>query len=188
MTAPAPAAPPRRSLPRFVPPLLAFLVVALLGGLLLRPAPQAAATSSLIGQAAPDFTLKTLDGQTVQLSKLRGQPVVLNFWASWCGPCKEEAPLFHELSTRQGAQGFKVVGVLFQETNEANARQFIAQHGLNYANAQDKSADTAIAYGIAGIPDTFFIDRAGKVQHFDRGGLDRERLNVGLEKLGLPKL
>lgn len=173
---------------KYLPPLLAFVVVALLALLLLRPAPSSGESSSLLGKPAPDFTLRALDGQTVSLSQLRGQPVVLNFWASWCGPCKEEAPLLHELSAKQGAQGFKMIGLLFQETSEQNARKFIAEHGLNYPNIQTPNADTGVAYGIAGIPDTVFIDKNGVVQHLDRGGLTRERLNVGLEKIGLPKL
>lgn len=171
-----------------MPPLFAFLVVAVLGVLLLRPAPQQMAANPLIGQVAPDFTLNSLDGQNIQLAALKGQPVILNFWASWCGPCKEEAPLFHELSGRQKTDGFKIVGLLFQETSEPNARKFIAEHGLNYDNILDKGVDTGIAYGIAGIPVTVFIDKAGLVQHIDRGGLTPERLNVGLGKIGVPPL
>ena len=174
---------------RFLPPLLAFALVALLGWLLLRPAPQApAAASSLLGQPAPDFALRTLSGEELRLSALRGQPIILNFWASWCGPCQEEAPLLSELSTRQAAQGFKIVGVLFQETSPERARQFVAAHRLRYPNTQDEGAEAAIAYGLTGIPDTFFIDRDGKVRAALRGGLNRERLNTGLASLGLPEL
>lgn len=178
----------RPPLAKYLPPLLAFMLVAVLGALLLRPAPNVTPGSPLVGKTAPDFTFKALDGQTVQLSALRGQPVILNFWASWCGPCKDEAPLLHELSAKQREQGFSMVGLLFQETSEANARKFIAEHGLNYPNIQTPNADTGVAYGIAGIPDTVFIDKNGVVQHLDRGGLTRERLNVGLEKIGLPRL
>ena len=184
MTPPAPKPAPTK----YLPPLLAFLLVAGLGTLLLRPAPGAAAGSPLVGQAAPDFSLKALDGQTVKLSALKGQPVILNFWASWCGPCKEEAPMLSELSRKQAEQGFKVVGLLFQETSEANARKFIADYGLNYPNVQTPNADLGVAYGLTGIPDTVFIDREGVVRHLDRGGLTRERLNVGLQKIGLPGL
>lgn len=175
------------TLPRFLPPLLAFLLVAGLGYLLLKPAPQAGAGSPLVGQSAPSFTLKSLDGQTVDLAALKGQPVVLNFWASWCVPCQQEAPLLGELGGRQAGK-FRVVGVLFQETSQQNARQFIASHKLNYPNLVDPKLDAAIAYGVAGIPETVFIDAQGVVRAIDRGGLTRERLNQGLQTIGVEPL
>lgn len=125
----------------------------------------------------------------MQLSSLKGRPVVLNFWASWCAPCREEAPLFRELSTKQAAgTGLAVLGVLFQERNEGTARDFIREYALAYPHLRDPQADTAINYGVSGIPETIFIDAGGVIRHVDRGGLDRERLNAGLEKIGVPKL
>lgn len=174
---------------RLLPPVVAAGLVAVLGTALLRPAHNATTGGPLIGRAAPDFKLQTLDGSSLHLAALKGRPVVLNFWASWCGPCREEAPLFRDLSTRQaGGQGLAVVGVLFQEPREAAARSFIQEYALAYPHLRDPHSRTAIDYGVAGIPETFFIDAQGVVQHVDRGGLNRERLNTGLGKIGVPGL
>ncbi|MFB9994187.1 TlpA family protein disulfide reductase [Deinococcus oregonensis] len=171
---------------RFVPPLLAASLVAVLGVALLRPSHNATDGGPLIGKPAPTFTLNTLDGSSLSLASLKGRPVVVNFWASWCGPCREEAPLFRELSTRQsGGTGLAVIGVLFQETSEKSASDFIREYALAYPNLQDPGIKTGINYGVSGIPETVFIDASGTVQHMDRGGLTRERLNVGLEKIGV---
>ncbi|MEW6421766.1 MAG: TlpA disulfide reductase family protein [Deinococcota bacterium] len=174
---------------RLLPPLLAAALVAVLGAALLNPSRNATDGGPLVGKPAPEFTLTSLDGTQVSLASLRGRPVVLNFWASWCGPCREEAPLFRELSTRQSAgQGLAVVGILFQETNEQNARDFIREYALAYPSLRDPGIQTGINYGVSGIPETFFIDRDGIIRHVDRGGLTRERLNVGLKKIGVAEL
>ncbi|MBZ9715699.1 TlpA family protein disulfide reductase [Deinococcus multiflagellatus] len=174
---------------RLLPPLIAASLVGVLGAALLSPSRNATTGGPLVGKPAPAFTLEGLDGTKVSLASLKGRPVVLNFWASWCSPCREEAPLFRDLSERQGpGQGLAVVGILFQETQEQNARDFIREFALAYPSLRDLKSDTAINYGVAGIPETFFIDRQGTIQHADRGGLNRERLNIGLEKIGVTGL
>jgi len=153
---------------------------------LLNPSRNATSGGPLVGRSAPEFTLESLDGVDVRLAALKGRPVVLNFWASWCTPCREEAPLFRELSERQtDGTGLAVIGILFQETKEENAREFIREFALAYPNLRDPQSDTAINYGVAGIPETVFIDRQGVIQFMDRGGLTRERLNTGLKKIGV---
>lgn len=174
---------------RLLPPLIAAGLVGVLGVALLRPADDATTGGPLVGKTAPDFTLQSLDGPELRLSSLKGRPVVVNFWASWCVPCREEAPLFRDLSARQApGTGLAVVGVLFQEPREDAARTFIQEYALAYPNLRDPKARTAINYGVAGIPETVFIDAKGVIRHVDRGGLDRARLNVGLEKIGVQGL
>ncbi|WP_261663766.1 TlpA family protein disulfide reductase [Deinococcus sp. Marseille-Q6407] len=173
---------------KWLPPLLAFGLVAALGAALFSPSRNETAGGPLVGKPAPDFQLVSLDGSKVSLSELRGRPVVLNFWASWCGPCRGEAPLFRELSEKQGSGGLAVVGVLFEEKKEQNARDFIKEYALAYPNLRDPNLNTAIDYGVAAIPETFFIDKDGVIRYKDKGGLDRERLNTGLKTIGVEPL
>lgn len=173
---------------KWLPPLLAFGLVAALGTALFSPTRNETAGGPLVDKAAPDFRLTSLDGTPVSLSDFRGRPVVLNFWASWCGPCREEAPLFRELSERQGAGGLAVVGILFEEKNEQNARDFIREYALAYPNLRDQNLNTAIDYGVGAIPETFFIDKDGVIRYKDKGGLDRARLNAGLKTIGVEPL
>ncbi|WP_104990414.1 TlpA family protein disulfide reductase [Deinococcus sp. NW-56] len=171
---------------RLLPPVLAATLVAVLGVALLSPSRNATDGGPLVGKPAPEFTLESLDGAQVSLAALQGRPVVLNFWASWCEPCREEAPLFRELGEKRGGEnGPAILGILFQETKEQNARDFIREYALAYPNLRDPGIKTGINYGVAGIPETVFIDQEGIIRHVDRGGLSRERLNVGLEKIGV---
>jgi cytochrome c biogenesis protein CcmG/thiol:disulfide interchange protein DsbE len=119
--------------------------------------------SVLVGRPAPDFQLTPLDsGRQVNLSELRGQVVVVNFWASWCLDCRIETPLLAGAWRRYRDAGVVVLGITFQD-NADQARTYAAAHGLSYPTLEDSGSRVAIAYGVTGIPETYFIDRRGRV-------------------------
>jgi thiol-disulfide isomerase/thioredoxin len=122
------------------------------------------AAGDLRGMAAPDFTLKTLDGREVTLSGLRGKAVVVNFWATWCAPCKIEMPWLADLQKKHGPHGVEIIGVTMDESPDVDAiKKFVADVGANYTIVlgNDKVGD---AYGgVQFLPTTVYIDRQGKV-------------------------
>lgn len=116
-----------------------------------------------IGGPAPNFTLRRLDGTgTLDLSSLRGHPVVLNFWASWCGPCKAESPQLQREYLRYRAQGVVFIGVDYHDVT-SDARTFLRHHGITYPNVADGSGKIGERYGITGVPETYFVDRRGRL-------------------------
>jgi cytochrome c biogenesis protein CcmG/thiol:disulfide interchange protein DsbE len=126
--------------------------------------------------AAPLFALERLDRQGVlSLADLRGKGVVLNFWASWCIPCKDEAPLLEEAWQKHRRRGLVVVGVDAQDF-KGDARTFMERFGLTYPVVYDGKGSTLGRYGITGFPETFFVDRQGNlVGERIAGGIDTER-------------
>ncbi|HEX7173617.1 MAG TPA: TlpA disulfide reductase family protein [Candidatus Limnocylindria bacterium] len=157
------AGPDLRRLPRpylLAAALLPIVLVAVLGILLLGRLPSTSPTT--IGSLAPDFSLADLDGNPVRLADLEGRPVVLNFWASWCGPCVEEFPLLRDAARRHADEGLAIVGVVFRDRSEA-ARDFMARNGGTWPAAMDPGERVASAYGILGPPETYFIARDGTI-------------------------
>lgn len=144
---------------------LPILLLGALGLVLVLRAPAAPATA--IGNPAPELSLADLDGNPIHLADLRGRPVVLNFWASWCGPCVEEFPLLRDAAARHADEGLAVIGVVYQDRSEA-ARDFMARNGATWPAAMDPGGRVAAAYGILGPPETFFIGRDGTIvaRHF----------------------
>ncbi|MDR5703865.1 MAG: TlpA disulfide reductase family protein [Armatimonadota bacterium] len=111
---------------------------------------------------APMFTLTRYDGGKLVLTDLRGKVVVLNFWASWCGPCRDEAPLLEKVWREYRDRGVMVVGVNIQDLESA-ARKFIQEFRITYPNVRDGDGHIAKKYGVTGVPETFFIDRSGRI-------------------------
>jgi len=127
-----------------------------------------AIVSPLINKSAPAFDLRTLGSGRLSLSSYRGRPVVLNFWASWCTACKIEHPYLVAAWLNYSPKGVAFVGVVYQDT-PSNARSFMKQRGGGWASVLDPEQQTAIDYGVYGVPETFFIDRKGIIRHKSTG-------------------
>jgi len=121
------------------------------------------ATTQLKGDAAPDFTLQSLDGKTLKLSDFRGKAVVLNFWATWCQPCKIEMPWFVQLQKQYGPDGLQFLGVAMDDASPADIGDFANSMGVNYPILIGKEGVGAAYGGVQFLPETFYIDRNGKV-------------------------
>jgi cytochrome c biogenesis protein CcmG/thiol:disulfide interchange protein DsbE len=141
--------------------------------------------SPLIGQPMPTFTLTTLDGETVDAADLTGQPVVINFWASWCIPaCVDEHPVLMDAEARYGDE-MELVGVLYDDT-PAEAIGFLARYGDGgWLQVDDPSGSVALAYGVLGPPETFFVDADGIVRAKHFGPLTDADMAVYLELIGV---
>src|ERR1700722_9794967 len=112
---------------------------------------------------APDFTLESLDGKSLTLSDLRGKAVVLNFWATWCGPCKIETPWLVEFQNQYGPEGLQIVGVEAGDDSKEDIAKFVKEMGINYPILIGKEAVGDAYGGIPALPETFFIGRDGKI-------------------------
>ena len=131
--------------------------------------------------AAPDFTLSTLAGdEEVTLSSFRGKPVVLNFWASWCVPCRDEAPAFQEAHEKWGDQ-VVFIGVDAQDF-VGDARKFVEKHGVTYTNVHDGSGSTLGRFGITGFPETLWLDAQGRIVAFEPGETDAEAIEQNIQR------
>jgi peroxiredoxin len=121
------------------------------------------AAASLQGKAAPDFALQSIDGNTVHLSDFRGKAVLLNFWATWCEPCKIEMPWFVDLQKQYGPDGLQVVGVAMDDASPQDIAKFAKDMGVNYPILIGKEAVGTAYGGVQFLPSTFYIGRDGKV-------------------------
>ena len=174
MTEPASGSPPlvSRSLLLVVAAISVLLVLlALLGWRVLRAQPVALS----VGEPVPPFNLQLLEGGSLTLADLQGRGVVLNFWASWCDPCRDEAPLLEQTWKRNQDVGITVLGVAHLDQKAAAVR-FIQTFGITYPNGRDSGSLIARAYGIQGVPETFFIDPAGNLAGAWRGPLTADAL------------
>jgi cytochrome c biogenesis protein CcmG/thiol:disulfide interchange protein DsbE len=135
---------------------------------------------------APNLTLPPLDGngnEKRSISDYKGKVVVLNIWASWCGPCRDESPLLERWHKRITPQGGLVLGVDVQDI-DSDARAFIKEFGLTYPHLRDKEGDDVRSeYGVVGYPETFVIDRQGRVAALFRGPVDDEFMRQSVEPL-----
>jgi len=131
---------------------------------------------------APDFNLQTFDGKTITLSQFRGQVVVINFWASWCVPCREEANYLESTWRKYRGQGVVFIGVNWVDTNK-EALAFLEEYGITYFNGVDLGTKIAQAYRLQGIPETFFVDQAGVLRGVQIGAFQPPQLDDKIEAL-----
>lgn len=154
------------------------VVVAGLPGLLLLGCRRAAAP-----RTAPDFELKDANGRTVRLSDYRGKVVLLNFWATWCGPCTVEIPWFVEFERRYKDQGFAVLGVSMDEDGWEVVRPFMSRLRINYRVLMGNGEVARLYGGVDSLPTTFLIDREGKIVKVHVGLVSQSRYENELQEL-----
>lgn len=138
--------------------------------------------SPLIGKPAPSFALKEVGtGRTVDLSEFKGKPVVVNFWATWCAPCWDEHPVL-VANARMLQPNVQFLGVVFQDSEE-KILGFLKQRGSSYPTVVDDKGKTAIAYGVGGIPETYFLDANGVIVSKYNGPMSADVLQANLQKV-----
>lgn len=136
--------------------------------------------SPLIGRQAPPFTVTLFDGNKLSLDELRGKAVFLNFWASWCPPCRAEARDLEAAWQKSKDSDVVFLGVNIQDA-EADARAFLREFNITYPNGRDLNGKVAVDYGVWGIPETFFIDPQGRITYKHVGSLGVGLITARLE-------
>lgn len=137
--------------------------------------------SVLIGKPATDFKVTTFSGEEISLSQYKGKPVLLNFFASWCVGCRQEAHILEAAHRAYTPQGGIFLGIAINDTREA-ALGFVRKYGKTYILAQDHiGGDIALEYGVAAIPETFLIDKSGIIQHREVGAIEYETITRFME-------
>ena len=126
------------------------------------------ASSGLLGQPAPDFALKSSTGENLRLSEFRGDVVMINFWATWCGPCRQEMPLLDELYNRYQRVGFNLLGVNVDDDSQ-RAMQMVEELGVDFPVLFDAGNDVSKLYDVQAMPVTVIVDRMGRVRYVHNG-------------------
>jgi thiol-disulfide isomerase/thioredoxin len=143
---------------------------------------QPPSAAPVVGGAAPDFTLPTVEGRSLSLSSLRGKPVIINFWATWCAPCRDEMPLIQQAAARYASSGLTVLAIDVQE-GEALVQPFVEEFGLTFPVLLDKTGEVVSRYRVRGIPTTVFVDREGIIRSVYLGPMDEAILEKQLSVL-----
>jgi len=157
--------------PRWIQVLIFVLVIVVLGffalGLRARGAPQPSSGP------APDFKITSFEGQTLRLSDLKGKVVVVNFWASWCPPCRDEAPFLERTWRQYKDRGVVFIGVDYVDTESA-AKEYIKQYNITYFNGTDLQSEISQKYRIKGVPETYFVGKDGNLYGNSLGPITKD--------------
>ncbi|MDN4594938.1 redoxin family protein [Polycladomyces subterraneus] len=140
------------------------------------------------GDSAPVFALQTLDGQTMDLAKRNGKPALINFWATWCPPCREEMPVLQSMYKRYGKHvDFFMVNLTTEETNVERVSQFLQQHKLTFPVLKDETGEVAETYSILAIPTTYIVDANGVIVWSKTGAVTKKEVTDVLDSLIKPE-
>lgn len=126
------------------------------------------ASTALVGEAAPDFALKSAGGENLRLSEYQGEVVMINFWATWCGPCRQEMPLLDELYGRYQRVGFQLLGVNIDDDSD-KAMDMVKELGVSFPVLFDSDKSVSRRYAVEAMPVTILVDRSGTVRHVHHG-------------------
>jgi cytochrome c biogenesis protein CcmG/thiol:disulfide interchange protein DsbE len=137
--------------------------------------------SPIVGRPAPGFALTLFDGRAVQLQDFRGKVVFVTFWASWCPPCRAEAPMLEATWRRRQEQGVLFLGVNTQD-EEPRARAFLQEFGITFPNGRDPDGRIAIDYGVWGLPEAFVVDPTGRITYKHIGTIGQALLLAKLQE------
>ncbi|HWR35776.1 MAG TPA: TlpA disulfide reductase family protein [Clostridia bacterium] len=166
--------------------IIVVIAVMLFSGRLLNRSGNGADGQNIVGdvkgKTAPDFELKDLNGNTVKLSQFRGKAILLNFWATWCTPCKTEMPWFVDLQERYGGDGLQVIGVAMDDAGLDTISKFAKDMNLNYTVLLGKESISELYGGVNFLPTTFYIDRNGKIVDRVFGIVNRKEIEDNVKK------
>ena len=140
------------------------------------------ASSTEVKESAPSFTLALLDGKSFHFSEHRGKPVLINFFASWCLPCRDEMPVLEKIVRNYQPKGVVFLGIAVDDTEE-KMKEFIKRYDVTFPVGLDKTAEIQKSFGLYGIPTTYFIDRNGMINYSHSGVVTEELLQHELDKL-----
>lgn len=179
---------PRPKQNRWARNAITILIVAVAVGFMIyagaknakHPAP-GMAPGEVAGKQAPNFTLQDLQGHNVSLTDFRGKAVLVNFWATWCGPCKVEIPWLVELQKQYGPQGFEIIGVALDDSGHDAIQKFVKDMGMNYLVLQGKD-EVGDEYGDVGLPTSYYIDRNGKIIDSTAGLVSKSEIEENIKK------